>query len=60
MLINNVLRNTSPETLKMVAIYSFKMLADINGLHGIVSQKTELFITSAASTSHPKNVAYKS
>jgi hypothetical protein len=37
----------------MEATYSSEMLVDINELHGVISQKIELFITTAVGTSNP-------
>jgi hypothetical protein len=39
-------------TLKMEAICSSETSVDVNGLHGVISQKIVLFITTAVRTSH--------
>jgi hypothetical protein len=39
--------------LKMEAKHSSKTSADFNGLHGIISQERELFITTIVRTSNP-------
>jgi hypothetical protein len=41
-------------TLKMEAICSSETSVD-NGIHGVISQKMELFITTAVRTSNPTN-----
>jgi hypothetical protein len=38
-------------TLKMEATCSSEMLADFNGLYGVMSQKTDLYVTNAVRTS---------
>jgi hypothetical protein len=43
---------TSPTTKMEVTCFS-EMLADFNKLHGDISQKAELFITTAVRTSDP-------
>jgi hypothetical protein len=40
-------------TMKMGAVYSFKRWLIFKGLYGVISQKIELFITTAVRTSYP-------
>jgi hypothetical protein len=40
-------------TLKIEAIYPSETSVDFNGLHGVISQKIEPFMTTADRTSNP-------
>jgi hypothetical protein len=42
-----------PSTLKMVVACSSKMSLTLNGLHRFISQRIEVFVTTAVTTSNP-------